>query len=313
MARIPGIAYAAAPRTAAVGSALAQPPKLVVVHCTSNTATAAAEAHYAATRTDDRSHWTSCHVYVDQAGPLGSLDLGLQAWAAYGWANARGWHVELCGRENAVPEVTQRLGAAVVRQLCLLGGVPMEHLDGAAVRALHDGTRTRGGVTGHGDITAANFDGNDHTDPGSAFDWPRFMSWVVNDGSVPMTGGVGMGVEEWAASPGADSWRLTQGPAHPASDAVWLPGNISGQQRDTALAHGWHAAARGALAAERVEVAVQQLAARPAGTVTLTEADKAALIAGLAMAMGPIVQAAAEAAVRRVLGAVDGAVPPAGG
>jgi hypothetical protein len=48
---------------------------------------------------------------------------------------------------------------------------------------------------------------------------------------------------------------------------------------------------------------VAELKSRPAGTVVLTPADKAELIAGFS--------AAAEAAVRKVLGAVDGAVPPA--
>lgn len=46
---------------------------------------------------------------------------------------------------------------------------------------------------------------------------------------------------------------------------------------------------------------VEELKARPAGTLVLTSADKAELIAGFG--------AAAEQAVRRVLGAVDGATP----
>lgn len=46
---------------------------------------------------------------------------------------------------------------------------------------------------------------------------------------------------------------------------------------------------------------VAELKARPAGTVVLTEDDRAALIAGF--------EAAAEHAVRRVLGAIDGATP----
>jgi hypothetical protein len=191
MKTIPGIAYAAPPRTAAAGAALAQPPKLVVVHCTSNTASAAAEAHYAATRTDPQSRWTSCHVYVDEHGPLGSLPLDLAAWAAFSWANAHGWHIELCGEENAVPEATQRIGAALVRQLCLLGGIPITHLDGAAIQRLHD-SGGPGGVTGHIDITRSRIDGNDHTDPGDRFDWPRFMGWVA-EGETPAatTGGDG--------------------------------------------------------------------------------------------------------------------------
>jgi len=40
-----------------------------------------------------------------------------------------------------------------------------------------------------------------------------------------------MGVEEWTASPGANSWALTQGSA-----------GYVGQQRDTALAFAWQSA-----------------------------------------------------------------------
>lgn len=184
MMRIPGVPYGPAPRAAAVASTLSTPPRLVVVHCTSNTATAMAEATYAASRTDARGNWTSAHAYVDAGGVLGSLDLGLQAWAAFSWANARGWHVELCGQENAVPDTVQRLGAALVRQLCLMGNVPMEHLDGAAIRALHDGIRTSGGITGHRDITLSGIDNNNHTDPGANFDWARFIAWVREGDAV---------------------------------------------------------------------------------------------------------------------------------
>lgn len=183
-ATVPGAPYAAPPRTLSHASVLPQPPKLIVVHCTANTASKEGEAKYAATRTDDVSHWTSCHLYVDETGVLGSLPLDRQAWAAYGWANARSWQIEMCGRENAVPEATQRRAAALVRQLCLLGGVPMVHLDGLALRALHAGQRATGGVTGHGDITVADFDGNTHTDPGDRFDWARFMSWVTEGDTV---------------------------------------------------------------------------------------------------------------------------------
>jgi len=248
---IPGIPYAAPPRTAAVGSALAQPPKLVVVHCTSNTATAAAEARYAATRTDASSHWTSCHVYVDEHGALGSLSLDRAAWAAYGWANARGWHVELCGLENRVPEATQRIGAAIVRQLCQLGAIPMVHLDGAAVRALHDGRRSTGGVTGHADITAADFDGNDHSDPGDRFDWPRFMGWV-NDGEGDDMSGYGypdpgMPIAEAyrmdALMAGADTVR--GGPY--AGEPMWLVTAIKQLQAQAAADAARDAAAKAAI------------------------------------------------------------------
>lgn len=174
MARlIPGIPYAGMPRT--YGGALPWPPKLIVVHATDNgTAGRTGEASYASSGGS-----TSAHAYVDTGGALGSLPLDYRAAAAFSWANANGIHIELCGMSGRVPEATQRAGAALVRQLCQMTGIPMRHLDGAAVRRLHD-SGGPGGVTGHGDITASHIDGNDHTDPGfSSADWARFMGWVT--------------------------------------------------------------------------------------------------------------------------------------
>jgi hypothetical protein len=186
MTQIPGIRYAATPRAGGQVNprTLGQPPKLIVVHCTDNTASAVAEAGYAANRLDLQKDWTSAHAYVDAGGVIGSLDLGLRAWAAFSWANGCAWHVELCGREDAVPDTVQRIGAALVRQLCLMAGVPMEHVDPGGIRALHDGTRTSGGITGHRDITLSGIDSNNHTDPGANFDWARFIAWVREGDAV---------------------------------------------------------------------------------------------------------------------------------
>lgn len=192
---IPGISYASAPRTQAVGGTLAWPPKLIVVHATDNpTSNASGEARYAATRTDGQGGWTSAHAYVDAGGTLGSLPLDYRAWSAYSWANAHGIHIELCGVSGRVSEAVQRAGAGLVRQLCQMTGIPMRHLDGPAVRRLHDSGGS-GGVCGHSDITAADFDGNDHTDPGfTSSDWVRFMGWVntgtaaAEETDVPLDG-----------------------------------------------------------------------------------------------------------------------------
>lgn len=208
MSTIPGIAYGPAPRAQSQAGALATPPPFVVVHATDNpTSNARGEANYAATRTDNSSNWTSCHAYVDASGPLGSLPLHLRAWSAYAWANAHGWHIEMCGVSGRVPLDVQRNGAALVRQLCQLGGIPMVHRDGAAVRAYHDGRAgAQGGVTGHQDITAANFDGNNHTDPGfSLADWDRFMSWVTS-GNTPSTAGDDMGQQILVADSTGAVW-----------------------------------------------------------------------------------------------------------
>lgn len=65
----------------------------------------------------------------------------------------------------------------------------------------------------------------------------------------------------------------------------------------------WGVDVGGRLAA--LDAAVAELRARPAGTVALTEQDKADLVAGF--------RAAAVSAVREVLGSLDGAIPPVAG
>lgn len=63
-------------------------------------------------------------------------------------------------------------------------------------------------------------------------------------------------------------------------------------------------------AVEEVKADVAALKARPTDTVTLTPEDRAAIVADLVKALGPITEQAAEAAVRHVLGGLDGGTPP---
>jgi hypothetical protein len=174
--KIPGIEYAAPPRAAAATGSLSWPPRLVVVHDTGNSSsTRYDEAHYAATRTDAQANWTSAHAYVDRGGVLGSLVLNLRAWSAFSYANANGFHIEICKKDLYNADAL-RWAAWTVRQLCQAAGIPMTKLSPAQVAA---GQR---GVCGHLDLTLAHIDGNDHTDPGYDFAWPAFMGMVNDSG-----------------------------------------------------------------------------------------------------------------------------------
>jgi hypothetical protein len=171
MSTLSGYEYYALPRAASYAAALLQPPKLVVIHDTGNAGSDRyAEASYAASRTDSRSFWTSAHFYTDRGGVLGSLPTNLQAWAAYAYANANAFHVEICLRDKLDPTQLQHT-AALVRRLCQQAGIPMRKLSPAEVGA---GSR---GICGHADITLGLGVG-DHTDPGSDFPWPQFMALV---------------------------------------------------------------------------------------------------------------------------------------
>jgi hypothetical protein len=182
---IPGIPYGPLPRTAApeVRSALAWPPKLIVIHDTGNTGSATDEAHFAANRTDERKHWTSAHAYIDAGGAVGSSPLNLQAWGAFSFANANGIHLEMCGTNagdpNAVPAATIARPARLTAQLCEAAGIPKVHLGPADVAA------GKSGITGHFDITQGLHVG-DHDDPGPNFDWSGFIA-LVNGDDVELT------------------------------------------------------------------------------------------------------------------------------
>lgn len=178
--RVPGLQYASPPRAESRAAVLAWPPRIIVVHDTGNPdSDRFDEASYAANRADDPKHWTSAHAYVDQDGPLGSLRLDRQAWAAYSYANAHGLHVELCLSGDRA--ATRAHGARLVRTLCQLAGIPMIKLTPTQVAA---GQR---GVCGHHDVTVGLGVG-DHIDPdrpGAPFPWADFMS-MVNSGSTTL-------------------------------------------------------------------------------------------------------------------------------
>ena len=175
--KIPGISYGPLPRPAGPDfiETLDQPPRLVVIHDTGNTGSAADEAHFAATRTDPHQKWTSAHAYVDTGGALGSTPLNVVAWGAFHYANHHGWHIEMCGKNtgdpHAVPATTVAQAAKLTAQLCALAGIPKVKLSPTEVAA---GKR---GICGHLDITIGLQVG-DHDDPGEHFDWPAFITAV---------------------------------------------------------------------------------------------------------------------------------------
>lgn len=291
-AQLAGVPYAALPKAASRAAGLSIPPRLVVIHDTSNSASAEAEARYAATRTDPSSDWTSSHFYVDNGGPLGSLPLNKQAWAAYSYANGHAWQIEMCGYNagtpGAVPAATIALTAALVRQLCDLGNIPIVKLSPEQVAA---GQR---GICGHRDITIGLGVG-DHDDPGPRFDWPAFITAVK---------------EEEDMTPDEVRKQVALG----LYDALYVAAN----QRDY---NGLIYSGPGSVGAS-IRANLGSLAAAPvlAALGSLDAVDETKLAAALAPAVadavlsrlpddGPVSREDLEAALRAVLGSVDGATP----
>jgi hypothetical protein len=287
MSTIPGIPYGPAPKAAQYARALTQ-WDLIVIHDTGHhgaggsIASAAGEAHYAATRDDPRERWTSCHAYIDTGGPVGSLSLDLQAWAAFSWANSRGVHLEMCG-ENAgevanVPAVTVAHTARLVRQIAALKGIPLVKLTPAQLgAAARNGTRVRG-VCGHYDITLGLGVG-DHSDPGPGFDWSAFMAQV--NGAAPMRGD-DMPLEGMDRAQVNNSERYLQAIYFLSDHAVGISDTVHSNDVPSPFTAKFLQ-----LAAD-----VAELKARPAATVALAPGDLDALAVAVAAKLGHVPTAA---------------------
>lgn len=152
--------------------------QMVVIHATDNTASDSAEAAYATRRPDH----TSAHIYVDDDSAVRALPLDNIAFGCYPMGNLRSVQFELTGVSNHVSDATMRQAAPLVAEVCARYGIPVRRVSGAE---LHAGAR---GICGHGDVTAA-WNQGDHTDPGSAFPWDRFIGYVRAASSAPVPAG----------------------------------------------------------------------------------------------------------------------------
>ena len=149
--------------------------QMVVIHATFNTASDENEAHYA----EHRSDQVSAHFYNDADSVIQALDTDLVAYGCYPIGNGRSVQFELTGLDwdhaggapGDVSYATMREVAPVVARVCRQYGIPMRKVGPAELRA---GAR---GICGHGDVTVAWGQG-DHMDPGSAFPWSTFLSYL---------------------------------------------------------------------------------------------------------------------------------------
>lgn len=150
--------------------------QMIVIHATANTASDEAEARYAEGRDDG----VSAHFYCDGDSIIQALDTSLVAYGCYPIGNSRSVQFELTGYNwdrlppvaGAVSDATMRWAAGVVARVARDYGIPVRKLSPADLRA------GASGICGHGDVTLAWGEG-DHTDPGAAFPWPTFLSYVL--------------------------------------------------------------------------------------------------------------------------------------
>lgn len=156
---------------------------LVVLHSTESShvaGTALAVARWLASTAGPRA---SVHYVVDVRDVVACVPEDRICWGAGHEANARGVHIEHCGRalstgwaEEALE--TLRLSAAVVQGICERWSIPLVALDWRQVRA---GER---GITTHESVTLAWRQSN-HRDPGGPGDerwpWETYLALVMGE------------------------------------------------------------------------------------------------------------------------------------
>ena len=208
----------------------------------------------------------SCHFVVAADGRIAQLaDTDVTVWTQIA-GNGHWISVENEGfTPNALSDAQVRANARILAKAHQVYGVPLQVATDPTGRGLgHHSMGTDGGDNPTDTWTGPTWG---HTDcPGPA---------IVNQKSaiIAIAGG-DMGVEEWAASPGANTWALTQGAA-----------GYAGQQRDTALAFAWQAAHEANDKADQALSALAEIktmvAALAPGNVELTP-EQVAQISGAA-------------------------------
>lgn len=149
-------------------------PTKIVVHATHNTASARAEALFAARR-DDR---VSAHYFVDELECVQGVLTSDTAFCALYHGNQDGIQYELCGLSGGTwsPALLKRAARQMARDM-RRWNIRAVRLYGRDVRV-----RARTGIAGHVDFTMGwpEDDGN-HTDPGGNFPWDDLLGYITEE------------------------------------------------------------------------------------------------------------------------------------
>ncbi len=229
--------------------------QMVVIHATFNTASDENEAHYA----EHRSDQVSAHFYNDGDSVIQALDTDVVAYGCFSEGNSRSVQFELTGLDwdhnppgpTAVSDAAMREIAPVVARVCHQYGIPIRKIGPAELRA---GVK---GICGHADVTQAWGQG-DHMDPGPAFPWAQFISYVQ--------GGTTMGAPFAADNADAHGYALTQ---RLATYGVHANGSDPNLTTIGNPAAAWM---------KKVEDFVDH---PPVATVSMSQADRDAIVAAL--------------------------------
>lgn len=204
-------------------SGRARTVNLIVIHDIEGTAPAALAVF------DDPGAVASAHCVIGDPGDetiYQCVDFGATAYATgNGSVNARSLNVELPGFSGRTydPDVLAK-AAALVGWWSRAWGIPLVKLTEAQLSANGQSPDSgASGICGHQDVPDPYHPslggGKDHhNDPGSGFDWPRFLALaeqgggLVGIGGLPTAGGAYFPATGFVVAHGCwDYWRLVDG------------------------------------------------------------------------------------------------------
>lgn len=233
----------------------------VTIHNTSNDATAAQEADYAKVRTDG----VGAHYFIDNRQVLQSTNTDYcVGHVGSEQGNSRGISYEITGvnawtRQQWLTNVAWDQLAAVIARDCAHFGIPVRLLTIDQMRAYN--SSTKGFITHN--MARLAWGGTTHTDPGPNFPMDHLLALVGGDEMFEQT-------DRNTAT--ADTWRLlTVLENRPAAE--------------------YHLAGEPAPRSEPNQLKAQLDRIEAKGGVTLTPADLAAIVAGVAEALSPVIVA----------------------
>lgn len=260
----------------------------ITIHNTSNNATARAEANYAKVRTDG----VGAHYFIDNIEVLQSTDTDwCVGHVGSTQGNSRGISYEITGvngwtREQWMANVAWKELAAVIARDCAQFGIPVRLLTLDQMRAFNSSNK---GFVTHNMCRLA-WGGTTHTDPGPNFPMDHLLALVgqhLNGDDMEPTDKVGYATnasrsygQGWTDAFNLRDWEIGAGKL--------VPGAAEGQ---------WPAKGSPAWNLANLPQLLKEHAAAPVDLEALMEA------------LRPELDAAAERAVRKVLGSLDGATP----
>lgn len=282
----------------------------IAIHNTSNDASARGEASYATRRTDG----VSAHFYADATEVIQSLDTSARAGhAGSRTGNENSIAVEITGsngwtRQQWLDRVAWDKLAAALAVVCRHYGIEPRR---ASVAEMKANPQVRA-FYGHDDMRRA-WGGTTHTDPGPNFPWDHLLEQVKRAISGEQEDDVKPSDQLTIAAWGKTTWPDDKGLADGkiSAETAWGGAYLHARlaQERTARLEAMVQALTKLVGGDDADRVITEIRAQHEQTRALIGGIVPQVLAALPAGDGPVSREDLEAALRAVLGSVDGATP----